>query len=42
MVKLGAPLQAIVSVNLYVRSMAEFAQINKEYKKLFGFNPPVR
>jgi len=40
--KLGTDLSCLAKVTLFIRDMADYAEINKEYSTVFGLNPPVR
>ena len=39
---LGLDFSCLARVNLYIGDMANYAEINEEYVKNFGLNPPVR
>ena len=40
--EVNGSVKDLVSVNLVVASMADYAVINSEYVRRFGVNPPVR
>lgn len=38
----GTSLQKVVKTTVFLKNMAEFAQMNEVYGKFFGTNPPAR